>query len=81
MRPLRNIGALCGFLVVYQPELAASAHSAVVLAVCAVVHGVCVVVCVSVGNVEAQALLTPPLLRHKPISMIVGQPVLFFQAA
>ncbi len=69
------------FLAVYQPELAASAHNAVVSALCAVLHGVCFVVCVSVGNVEAEALLTPPLLRHKPISMIVGQPVLFFQAA
>lgn len=70
---------LCGFLVVYQPELAASAH-AVVPALCAVMRAACVVMRVSVGNVEAEALLTAPLLRHQPISMIVGQPVLLFQA-
>lgn len=71
---------LCGFLVVYQPELAASAY-AVVPALCAVMRAACVVMRVSVGNVEAEALLTAPLLRHQPISMIVGQPVLLFQAA
>lgn len=54
-----------------RPELAAPSH-ADVPAVCAVVHGVGVVVRVSVGNVEAEALLAPPLLRHESISMIVG---------
>ena len=64
----------------YRPELAAPAH-AVVPAVCAVLHGVCVVVCVSVGNVEAEALLIPPLLSHQCLSMVAGQAVLFLQAA
>lgn len=44
-----------------KPELAASGN-AIVLAVCAVVRGLCVVVCVSVGNIEAEAFLVPPLL-------------------
>lgn len=67
--------------VPYKPELVASAH-AVVLAVCAVVHGVCVVMCVSVGNVEAEAFLTALLLRHQArLSVITGQSVLLFQAA
>lgn len=76
------ISVLVGFFLVYQPEVAASAH-AVVLAVFAVVHSVCVVVCVSVCNVEAEALVSPPLLCHKPrcLSMFTGQSVLFFQAA
>lgn len=59
----------------YQPELAAF-----VPAVCAVMHGVRAVVCVSVGDVEAEALLTPPLLHHQSVSVVVGQTVLFFQA-
>lgn len=64
----------------HRPELAASAH-AVVPAVRAVVRGVRVVVRVSVGDVEAEALLAPSLLRHEPVSVVVGQPVLFLQAA
>lgn len=77
---LRHSVCLCGFLVVYQPELAASAHT-VIPALRAVMRAACVVMRVSIGNVEAEALLTAPLLRHQPISMIVGQPILFFQAA
>lgn len=66
---------------ILQPELVASAH-AVVLAVCALVHSVCAVVRVSVGDVEAEALLTPLLLLHQPrVSVITGQSVLLFQAA
>lgn len=59
-----------------KPELAASGN-AIVLAVCAVVHGLCVVVCVSVGNIEAEAFLVPPLLRHQPLPVTARQSVLF----
>lgn len=64
---------LCRFLEVvkYQPELAVSAH-AVVLAVCAAVHVVRVVVCVSVGDVQAETFLIPSLLCHKRLSMTAG---------
>lgn len=62
------------------PELAAPAH-AVVQAVSGLQHGVHAVVTVPVDDVEAEALLAAPLLRHESISMIVGQAVLLFQAA
>lgn len=62
------------------PELAAPAH-AVVQAVSGLQHGVRAVVTVPVDDVEAEALLAAPLLRHESISMIVGQAVLLFQAA
>lgn len=62
------------------PELAAPAH-AVVQAVHGVEHSVRAVVRVSVGDVEAEALLAAPLVSHEPIPLIVGQAVLFFQAA
>lgn len=62
------------------PELAAPAH-AVVQAVSGLQHGVRAVVRVPVDNVEAEALLAAPLLRHESISMVVGQAILLFQAA
>lgn len=62
------------------PELAAPAH-AVVQAVHGVQHSVRAVVRVSVGDVEAEALLAPPLVGHEPVPLVVGQAVLFFQAA
>lgn len=65
---------------VYQPELAASAR-AVVPAVCAVLRGGCIVLCVSVGDVEAEALLVTFLLRYDRLSVMAGQPVLLLQTA
>lgn len=64
-----------------QPELASFGH-AVIVVVCAVVTAVCVVLYVSVGDVEAEALLTPPLLFDQPrLSRVTGQSVLVLQAA
>lgn len=69
-----------GVFVLYKPELVSSTN-AVVLAVRAVVHAMCVVVRVSVGDVEAEALLVPLLLLYQPrLSVITGQSVLLFQA-
>ena len=67
------------FLAVQPPELAAAA-GAVVQAVRPVLADVHVGVRVAVGDVEAEPLV-PPLLLHEPVSVVVGQAVLFLQAA
>lgn len=60
------------------PELAAVA---VVLARRAVPYGVGTVMRVPVGDVEAEAFLTPPLLRHQSLSVVVGDAVFLLQGA
>lgn len=60
------------------PELAGVA---VVLARGAVPYGAGAVVRVPVGDVEAEAFLTPPLLRHQPLPVVVGDAVFLLQGA
>lgn len=74
-----NFVCLCDFLL-YKPELVVSDQPSI-LAVCAVLRGVCVVVRVPVVYVEAEAFLAPPLLFCKPRLFVVArQPVFFLQA-
>lgn len=63
-------------LVWYRPELGAA-----VVALSGVPWGAAPVVRVPVADVEAEAFLTPPLLRHQPLAVVVGDSVLLLQAA
>lgn len=54
---------------------------AAVVALSAIPHAEAAVVHVPVADVEAEAFLTPPLLRHQPLALVVGKAVLLLQAA
>lgn len=56
------------------PELAA------IMALSAVPYSVGAIMRVPVGDVEAEAFLAPPFLRHQSLSMVVGNAIFLLQA-